>query len=430
MSWLQCAPKHLAVHWAWTVDNQIRARSNLEGAMSLTTIQGLKVGIVGASVAGLATAKFLRDRGADVKLFERSRAKLEERGGGIAMDPDIVPLLGSLKGWLIEGRIVIGTSGRPLWTRPASKFLTAWSEVYSSLHAHVPESIIYRGHEVQQCESVEQGAVMHYGQRPSEWFDLVVGADGPGSVVRQAVVPEFEPQYLGYVAIRGHIGEASLPGACDKIRQWADSPGLINCYGPRTHIVAYWIPSPTGKVLNWMWYRNVDSRNLSEFMSDDTGTPHHWSLPPGMLPGDRRTQLLREITDVFPAAFSALACATDNMYLQAIYKGVPARLIHNNLILVGDAAHVSVPHIGAGSSFAVQDAASLAEALGNEDSGRGLDAWAAQRHDSTQSAMNIAANLGHALQHEDHDWEHWSPSDFDKWWNNLAGNRRLYFDHE
>ena len=396
--------------------------------MAKITLQGLKVGIVGASVAGLATARFLRERAAEVHVFERSRAKLEARGGGIAMDPDVVPLVGSFRGRSVEGRIVIGSFGQPLWRKPVRKWMTAWSEVYSTLHAHVPESVIRRGHTVECCESLNGGAVVHFSQQPSERFDLVVGADGLGSVVRQAVAPGFEPEYVGYIAIRGHIEEKSLPARCDRLRQWADSPGLVNCYGPRTHLVAYWIPGATGKVLNWMWYRNVERRDLVGFMSDAKGQPHYWSLPPGMLPEERRHRLLQELAEIMPVEFSAAAAATKDIFIQAIYQGLPARMARDRIILVGDAAHVSLPHIGAGSSFAVQDAASLADALGSEDPEKALVSWATERHESTCRDLAVAARLGHALQHEDHDWEHWQPEDFDKWWAQLVGRRRLYFD--
>ncbi len=127
------------------------------------------------------------------------------------MDPDVVSLLGSPRGNLIEGRVVLSRSGRLLWTRPARKFMTAWSEVYSALHAHVPETIIHRGRTVTHCESQPDGIVLHFDEGSSATFDLVVGADGTGSVVRQTVAPDFQPEYLGYIAIRGTIEDAVTP---------------------------------------------------------------------------------------------------------------------------------------------------------------------------------------------------------------------------
>jgi hypothetical protein len=46
----------------------------------------------------------------------------------------------------------------------------------------------------------------------------------------------------------------------------------------------------------------------------------------------------------------------------------------------------------------------------------------------TQASLEIAKRLGHALQHEAHDWKNWTPSDFDTWWESIAGGKGLYFD--
>ena len=46
---------------------------------------GLRVAIVGGSIAGCAAAIALRSAGCEVTVYERSRGKLEDRGAGIGM---------------------------------------------------------------------------------------------------------------------------------------------------------------------------------------------------------------------------------------------------------------------------------------------------------------------------------------------------------
>jgi 2-polyprenyl-6-methoxyphenol hydroxylase-like FAD-dependent oxidoreductase len=402
------------------------------------SLKGLKVGIVGASVAGLATARFLIARGATVTLMERSGSRLEERGGGIALDPDLLDLLGPIRHLPIHSRIVVGSSGNVLWTKALRKCSTAWSEVYRSLYNCVPERLVQRRSAVRGCGPLRSGASVRFEQdaAPPAEFDLVVGADGVGSVVRGVVDPAFRPQYLGYVALRGQIEEETLSPALDRLREWADRSAMVNCYGRRSHVVAYWIPGTKGKSLNWMWYRNVEPSALGEFMSDESGKHHHWSLPPGSVPLPRRRQLADEMAQLFPAPFSLLAAYTSNLSMQAIYGGVPATWVRGAIALVGDAAHVAVPHIGAGSSFAIQDALSLAEALAD---GRGeatsescfesrLQSWAADRRERTVRQLEVATRIGRSLQHEDHDFDRWSEQDFEGWWSGMAKGANLYFD--
>jgi 2-polyprenyl-6-methoxyphenol hydroxylase-like FAD-dependent oxidoreductase len=394
------------------------------------SLKGLKVGIVGASVAGLATARFLLERGAVVTLMERSKSSLEERGGGIALDPGLLGLLGPIRHHPLHARVVVGSSGKVLWIKKIRKCSTAWSEVYRSLYDRVPDNLVRRGLAVHSCDLLHDGVLVQFEEeaRPPEKFDFVVGADGVGSVVRGVVDPGFCPQYLGYVALRGQIKEESLSTAFDPLREWANTPGMVNCYGNHSHVVAYWIPSARGKSLNWMWYRNVEPTALDEFMSDDSGKPHHWSLPPGTVPLARCRQLADEMARLFPAPFSLLAAQTDNLSMQAINGGVPAKWVRGGIALVGDAAHVAVPHIGAGSSFAIQDALSLAEALATEGREASLRSWATERREKTVKQLEVATKLGRSLQHEDHDFDRWREQDFASWWSGIAEGADLYFE--
>lgn len=390
--------------------------------------RGLRVGIVGSSVAGLSAAWFLSRQGASVHVFERSASRLEERGGGIALDPAILPLLGDLRHCKLLERVVVDTDGQIRWEKELRKCTTSWSELYQTLHHHVPESLITRGLGVRGCESFSEGVSLRFENGTEERFDLVVGADGLGSVVRQAVDPEFRPRYLGYVALRGHLDGQSLPAASEKLRILADRPAMINCYGPHSHITAYWIPGRSGKALNWMCYLNVAEHDLAGYLSDESGHPHHWSLPPGMLGKSRRHQLLREMHKIFPDEMMVIAEATENLSLQAIYYGISGHFVRDRIVLVGDAAHIAVPHIGAGSTFAIQDTLSLSQAMTPGNLDQSLNDWAVRRHLETQTSLDVATRLGHSLQHENHDWKDWAPSDFETWWEGMTGGTGLYFD--
>src|SRR5262245_65785159 len=52
--------------------------------------QGLKVGIVGGSIAGCTTAIELLRLGCEVTLFERTGEELKDRGAGIGVPPSVM----------------------------------------------------------------------------------------------------------------------------------------------------------------------------------------------------------------------------------------------------------------------------------------------------------------------------------------------------
>ena len=100
-------------------------------------VRGSRVGIIGGSIAGCATAIALERLGCDVQVFERSRGVLRDRGSGIAIpitlrdeliDAGYLPAgyphcRVSHRWWILAD----GTSsGRLLWTQPAPAAHNNW----------------------------------------------------------------------------------------------------------------------------------------------------------------------------------------------------------------------------------------------------------------------------------------------------------------
>ena len=53
----------------------------------------MKIGIIGGSIAGCATAIVLARSGHDIRVFERSASELKGRGAGIATSPKVLQSL-------------------------------------------------------------------------------------------------------------------------------------------------------------------------------------------------------------------------------------------------------------------------------------------------------------------------------------------------
>ena len=177
-----------------------------------------------------------------------------------------------------------------------------------------------------------------------------------------------------------------------------------------------------------MWYRNVPAHELDDFLSDDAGRVHRWSLPPGSMPCDSRQDLLEEMRDIFPESVFRAAQAARNFSQQPIYRGVPPTMRRGRVILIGDAAHIAVPHIGAGISLAVRDTTELVRFWNPDNVDAAIAAWAASRRETAALNLKAASELGRSLQFDDNDWDSWTPEQFERWWTNLTEGHRLYFE--
>jgi 2-polyprenyl-6-methoxyphenol hydroxylase-like FAD-dependent oxidoreductase len=256
-------------------------------------------------------------------------------------------------------------------------------------------------------------------------FDLVVGADGIGSTVRRCVDPDFEPKYCGYVAIRGTVEAGNLPSSAIELWRHITAGQLLGIYLRQAHVVMYAPPAQkTGNnTLNWVWYHNYD--DLETLLTDTSGQHHRWSLPPDRMSAEFHDDLMRQAFEDFPEPLAEILAATRAPYLQAIFHGLPKSFVHGRAVLVGDAAHVSTPHLGAASSLAYHDVQSLARALAE---GQSLQDWSATRHEAVKDTLETSYAMGQALQFAEQSWDDWATQDFDNWWQKLISGRRPYFD--
>ena len=90
----------------------------------------------------------------------------------------------------------------------------------------------------------------------------------------------------------------------------------------------------------------------------------------------------------------------------------------------------SIPHVGAGTSLAIMDAWTLADAIEGSKEGLPdrLGEWDAARRAETSGVMDFGRDLGRYLQFDGADWTTWTEEDFDRWWTGLLGGRRMYFE--
>jgi 2,6-dihydroxypyridine 3-monooxygenase len=365
--------------------------------------------VVGGSIGGLTVALLLRDAGWEVDVCERSAAVLEGRGGGIVLHPATIRYLveraGSTAaetGVSVRWVRYLDGAGRIAHQEPCSYRFTSYDFLYRRLLELYGRE---RYHLAEECIGLDDP-----GGRPGLEFasgrrvpaDLVVFADGINSTGRRLVAPEAEPRYAGYVAWRGTLYDDQVdPSAFEAL---ADA---ITYYVlPAGHVITYPIPTPESvagpsRLRNWLWYWNVPPGDeLDNLLTGDDGTQFTTTVPRGLVPRDRLSELARRAKASLPPVLAEILIGTPEPFIQVIFDLEVERTTSGRACLIGDAAFTARPHIAVGTAKAADDAWTLTAAL---DSARGdvpqaLSSWSRQQIALGAAAVARSRESGTRLQ--------------------------------
>ncbi len=127
---------------------------------------------------------------------------------------------------------------------------------------------------------------------------------------------------------------------------------------------------PGHRRYNFVWYRPAsEERELPRLLTDDNGRTHALSIPPPLISRDRVIAGMR--ADARARARAAVQrdarALCEQPFLQPIYDLEVPRMAFGRVAILGDAAFVARPHVGAGVAKAADDAMMLADALAAED---------------------------------------------------------------
>jgi 2-polyprenyl-6-methoxyphenol hydroxylase-like FAD-dependent oxidoreductase len=331
--------------------------------------------IIGGSLGGLFAGNLLRRIGWDIDIFERSPHDLDSRGGGIVLQPEVIEVL--RRAGVDLGAIELGvrsayrTVFRPDGSIQSKHFApqtqTSWSLIYSTLKAAFGDRNYHQAKTLLKIDQdLRAGTITaQFEDGTRESGDLLIGADGGNSIVRQQFWPTMRPTYAGYLAWRGLVPEDEMPPAAREML-YGDF-GFANNKG--SHVLGYLVPGehsdarPGHRLYNWVWYRVADEHLLREIMIDRNGRARGYAIPEGLLADKWIPHLHRDAENLLPLPFRQMVEATVQPFAQAIRDLASDHMVSGRVAIVGDAAAIPRPHTAASTSKAAANALTLAAEL-------------------------------------------------------------------
>jgi salicylate hydroxylase len=317
--------------------------------------------IAGGGIGGLAAALATARAGWSVRLYERAPV-FSEVGAGVQLGPNVVKLLhawgladalarvaafpqqlevrSAIAGHLL-GRLRLGDAMVQRYGAPYATVHRA--DLHGLLLAAVREAgvVLKLNHTLSRFSQDANTVTVQSGDDPPVEGEVLVGADGLWSPLRQWLLDDGPPRITGHLAYRALVRQADLPRALR-------SADVTAWLGPRLHVVQY--PVCGGEWLNVV-------------------AIVHGAVPGELDNWDRGTEaqdLLQALAGTCVALQNAVR-AIPAWRLWALCDRPPMQGAHEHALgrvaLLGDAAHPMRPYLAQGAGMAIEDAAELGRVL-------------------------------------------------------------------
>ena len=338
----------------------------------------MKIAIIGGGIGGLTAALALRQVGLEPEVFEQA-PELLEVGAAIAMWPNAVRVLAKLGvgasvikkagvieqvRWMDSGGKTINQCRLPVEKVPAIALHRA--DLQGELLHALPRSSIHLGHTFTKFQQDGTGIRVSFADGFETQCDVLIGADGLHSRVREQAFGVNPPVYRGYTVWRGvtKTVPAELPSA---------TAVEIHGSGKRFGIG----PVGPGRI---GWWASANGR--ADFERDSVSEQAKlsrlfdgWCAP------------VNELIESTPAQTILRNAAFDCLATKKWGVG--------GMTLMGDAVHPTTPNLGQGGCMAVEDAAVLAQSfVKNGVSEKALRAYERVRYTRTAALTKYSRIYG------------------------------------
>jgi 2-polyprenyl-6-methoxyphenol hydroxylase-like FAD-dependent oxidoreductase len=328
-------------------------------------VQDTRVLLMGAGLGGLTAAIFLKMAQVPFRIFEASPIPTDI-GGTVTIFPNGMRVMrdcGVKDAMVSRGASTRRAIVQDQWGRPFAVIPMGAAEIYGEPTVTIRRSLLHRllieraeglgveieyGRRLVDIEQVGERVHVQFQDSTRARGEVLIGADGIGSRVREFVIPESaRPAYSGLVFFAGFVDDESLMAraALDRSAQYV-TVGPIGFFG-YSHVDH---PAEPRQSVLWNCYLRQAERLPSgdlKALSDEAirtrvGRAHlgwHWPVP-----------------DLIQNA--ATFCRASIFEVIGLRRWSSGRAL-----LIGDAAHAMNPVAGQGANMALEDAQLVAELL-------------------------------------------------------------------
>jgi 2-polyprenyl-6-methoxyphenol hydroxylase-like FAD-dependent oxidoreductase len=340
--------------------------------------------IIGGGFSGMSAAIELRKRGANVDLVEIDPG-WRSYGAGISLGGATLRAfkqLGILEDFLARGNAADGVElflphGQPIGVLPTPRIAgpeipgggAIMRPVLAAILAEATRASgtkVLLGHTFTAIEQDAEGVEVTLTNGQRKRYDLVIGADGLYSKVREAVFPGApKPRYSGQAVWR-----AVLPRP------------------PEVRTAMMWMGGRVKPGVN-----PVSREEMYLFITEARPTNGHVD-PATFAP------LMHAMLAEFPDARLQAIAAQIKPDSQIVFRPLEELLLprpwhQGRVVLIGDTVHATTPHMASGACIGIEDALVLAEELGHTDAlGDALEAFQQRRWERCRMVVENSARLG------------------------------------
>lgn len=186
-------------------------------------IEPLNISIIGGGIGGLATAIALLKHGFNVQVYERTQA-LQPIGAGLTLTPNGLNSLDVIQPGIVESLKQAGSqlhtltlkrsTGETIVSTPLAVMQQyeqqygqpmlniQWSRLQAILASALPPDVIHLNHRCVGFKQLNNSVRLFFPGGKTVDTDLLIGADGINSSVRQTLIGDGFPNYVDRVSWR------------------------------------------------------------------------------------------------------------------------------------------------------------------------------------------------------------------------------------